>query len=495
MPHSMHTIPRSGFTCRYLMIPALLGILVLSGCMVGPDFKPSSPVLPGDWSGPVPETKPAGQDMARWWTVFNDPVLTSLEERALGTNLDLKQAASRIRQARAARRVAGAGIGPTVDASGDYRRSRSPGAGNDNINGISGDSFGGGVSDQYQVGFDAGWEIDIFGGVRRGMEASDADILAAVESRQDVLVTLTAEVAVNYINFRALQERIAIAEKNLAAQEHSAELTRKRFGAGFVGALDVSNAEAQVAATSAQIPLLEAQARRTIYSLSLLMGQEPGALVPELSPGKVIPAAVPAVPIGVPSDLLRRRPDIRLAESQIHAATARIGVAEADLFPKFTISGSAGLQASDFGSTFNWAQRFWSIGPGATWTAFDSGRTRANIEIQKALQEQSVITYRQTVLTALQEVENALISSSKEQMHHQALARAVAADKKAVDLATLLYTQGQTDFLTVIDAQRSLYAAEDALAQSKGTLSTNLVALYKALGGGWSENQQVVDRN
>ena len=200
------------------------------------------------------------------------------------------------------------------------------------------------------------------------------------------------------------------------------------------------------------------------------------------APAKRIPTSVPA---GVPSDLLRRRPDIRRAEADIHGATARIGVATADLFPQFTIFGAAGLQGADLSSTFDWAGRFWSIGPSVTWPVFDMGRIRANIEVQKALQEQNVIAYRQTVLTALEEVENALIASVKEEEHRKTLARAVKANEKAVELATTLYTMGQTDFLNVLTAQRSLYSSEDALIQSTGAVSTYLVALYKALGGGW----------
>jgi NodT family efflux transporter outer membrane factor (OMF) lipoprotein len=234
--------------------------------------------------------------------------------------------------------------------------------------------------------------------------------------------------------------------------------------------------------------VLESLAQQAIYSLSLLVAREPGALLQELSTPAPIPAAPPSVPAGVPSELLRRRPDIRGAEAQIHAATARIGVATADLFPKFTLSGSAGYQNNDFNSWLNWANRFWSFGPSVNWQIFDTGRTLSNIELTKALQEQSFISYQQTVLTALQEVDSALISSVKERDHYQALSDAVAANRKSVSLATQLYKYGQTDFLQVLLAQRSLYASEDALVQSTRTVSTNIVALYKALGGGWEES-------
>jgi len=470
---------------RNLSLMIWLFVAILSGCMVGPNFQRPHTTLPADWSEPTVEPRSVAADeteLARWWTLFEDPTLIALVDSAVQSNLDLRLAEARIRQARAARGVVAAGIGPTVDASGAYQRSRSSGAGNGKSEGV--------ISNQYQAGFDAGWELDIFGGVRREIEAADADLQAALETRRDVLVTLTAEVARNYIDLRAFQQRIAIARQNLAAQKHSADLTRQRFQGGFAGGLDVSNADAQVATTAAQIPLLESAARQSIYSLSVLLGMDPAALLPELSPPEVIPPAPPSPPPGVPADLLRRRPDIRLAEAEFHAATARIGVATADLFPKFTIFGSAGLRSADFSSWFDWTSRIWAFGPSVSWNVFDMDRTRSNIELQKALQDQSLIAYRQTVLNALQEVENALIASSKEEEHRRILVDAVSANRKAVDLATMLYTQGQTDFLSVLDAQRSLYATEDALVQSTGSVSTDLVALFKALGGGWNEEQE-----
>jgi multidrug efflux system outer membrane protein len=470
---------------RSLALIPWLFLAILSGCMVGPDFQRPQTLLPADWAGPAAGSRPvtpAEEELARWWTLFDDATLASLVEKAVQSNLDLKQAEARIRQTRAARGIVAAGIGPTVDATGAYQRSRAAGGANGKREGV--------ITDQYQAGFDAGWELDIFGGVRRAIEAADADLQAALETRRDVLVTLTAEVARNYIDLRAFQERITISRQNLAAQKHSAALTRLRFQGGFVGALDVANADAQVATTASQIPLLEASARQSIHSLSVLLGRDPAALLPELSAAAVIPLASPSIPLGVPSDLLRRRPDVRRAEAEIHAATARIGVATADLFPRFTISGSVGLRAGDFSSWFVWASRIWSFGPSASWNLFETGRTRSNIEQQRALQDQSLITYRQTVLTALQEVENALIASAKEEEHRRALREAVSANRKAVDLATTLYAQGHTDFLNVLDAQRSLYASEEALIRSTGSVSTNLVALFKALGGGWVEGQE-----
>jgi len=432
---------------RRLALTAGLGLAaLLAGCMtVGPDYKPPRTEVPAKWVGPqAAAVAPAERALANWWTAFQDPVLTSLVKRAVTSNLDLKQAEARIRQARASRGIAGAGLGPTLDASGSYQRSRSSGRASSSSAGV--------IGNQYQAGFDAGWELDIFGGIRRGVEAADADLTAAVEDRHDVLVTLAAEVARNYVDLRTYQQRVVIGRRNLKAQQQTALLTRQRFTAGFVSGLDVANAEAEVATTAAQIPPLESAARQTIYNLGVLLGREPAALLQELSPELDIPVAPPAAPAGVPADLLRRRPDIRRAEAQIHAATARIGVATADLFPKFSIGGSAGFLSNAFGGWFDWISRFWSIGPSVGWSVFDSGRIRSNIELQKALEEQSLITYRQTVLTALQEVEKALIASQKEQEHRLALVTAVAANRRAVALSKQLYAEGQTDFLNVLQA-------------------------------------------
>jgi NodT family efflux transporter outer membrane factor (OMF) lipoprotein len=441
--------------------------------------------VPANWIEASPASQAGLQvvDLARWWTVFEDPVLVSLEERAIRSNLDLLQVEARIRQARAARGIAAGGLGPTVNAGGSFQRSRSP------VRTSDGQDIEarGVVSNTYDAGFDAAWELDISGGIRRSIEAAEADLQAAEESRRDVLVTLTAEVARNYIELRAFQQRIGIARQNLATQQHSARLTRLRFEGGFVSGLDVANAEAQVATTASQIPVLEAAARQSIYALGFLLGQEPAALMAELSPGAEIPPTPPATPAGLPSDLLRRRPDIRRAEADIHAATARIGVATAELYPKFTITGSAGLRSSDFSSWLTWDQRFWSFGPSVSWRVFDTGRTRAAIAEQEARQQQALIAYRQTVLTALQEVENALIASAKEQERRRSLVDAVEANRRAVRLAKTLYTEGQTDFLNVLDAQRSLFLTEETLVLSTSAVSTDLVALYKAIGGGWDD--------
>ena len=474
----IHYPPRISFR---LPLALCLCLPLVASCMMGPDFQRPEVNVASQWLEPastVSETPTAIQDLAQWWTAFNDPRLTSLVARAMQANLDLRLAESRIRQARASLGIAGADLGPAINTAASFTRSRNPESSTQRSKEVTGNL--------YAMGFDAGWEIDLFGGLQRGAEAAGADLEAAIESRRDLLVSLSAEVANNYMSLRSLQQRLVIARQGLTAQEHTVKLTRLRFRAGSASKLDVERAEALVATTAGQIPLLEAQVRQTIYSLSLLLGGEPSTLLAELTPLASLPdAPLATVPLGLPSDLLLRRPDIRRAEAKIHAATARIGVAKADLFPRFTISGALGLQNTSVSSTLNRASTGWSFGPTLNWPLFDMGRTRANIELKKAVQEEELLTYELTVLTALREVENALIASIKEEEHRQAMARAVAANRNALTLATALYSAGQKDFLAVLDAQRSLYAVEDALAQSSRTVSTNLVALFKSLGGGW----------
>ena len=457
-------------------------LLTIAGCMVGPNYHPPQVSVPSSWTGTKGQNTSA-VDMVHWWTQFNDPNLTSLINRAVISNLDLKQAQSRLRQARFQRQVVSAGLWPTLDAQGSYTKSQSAGSSKTKANPKR--------SDLWQSGLDTVWELDIFGGVRRNVEAYNADIRFAVEDQRDVLVTLVSEVALNYVELRGFQQEIVIAQNNLAAQKHTAELTRQRFGSGLVGALDVANADAQVGTTASQIPTMETSAQQTIYTLSILLGLEPSALLTELSTVSAIPYNPPTLPAQLPSDLLRRRPDIRRAEAQIHGATARIGVATADLFPKFNLTGSAGYQSNALSTMINSKNAFWSVGPSIDWQIFNAGSVKANIEVQKALTEQAGLAYQKTVLTALQDVENALIAYSKEQQRHTALEDTVAANRKAVDLATQLYSQGQTEFLSVLDSQRSLFAAEDSLVRSTSNLSTDVVALYKALGGGWDDESPI----
>ncbi|OGP69114.1 MAG: RND transporter [Deltaproteobacteria bacterium RBG_13_60_28] len=470
---------------------AVLCLLLGAGCAVGPDYRPPDTKVPEAWHSlsnggpPHPSlTTPKPVTLLAWWQAFNDPILTTLVQWAQNSNLDLQQAEARIRQARAARGVAGAPLWPQVDSSALYQKSQ----GSSEAGGGGAIATAGGIRELFQVGLDASWELDIFGGTRRNIEAATADLRAAVEDRRDVLITLVGDVGTNYISLRGFQQQVVIARNNLEAQKKTARITHKRFEAGFIGRLDVANADAQVATTEAQIPVLESSAQAAIYSLGVLLGREPAVLARELTTATPIPPTPPEVPVGLPSDILRRRPDIRRAEAQLHAATARIGVATADLFPKFFLTGSLGVSGSDLTKLGNVANsKFWSFGPSVTWPIFAGGRILWNIKVQDALQEQALLTYQKTVLTALKDVETALVAYAKEQEHRRSLAEAVASNRQAVDLSMKLYLAGKTDFLNVLTAQRSLYLTEDALTQSTRSLATNLIALYKALGGGWEK--------
>jgi NodT family efflux transporter outer membrane factor (OMF) lipoprotein len=343
----------------------------------------------------------------------------------------------------------------------------------------------------YEVGFDASWELDVFGGIRRGVEASRAELAASVENERDVRVTLLAEVASDYVAVRALERHLKIARANLRDQDDSLELTQARFEQGYAPELDVFQARSLLETTQAQVPELEIALAQTTHSIGVLLGREPDALEAQLSdmapiPGIADPDAIAVqIPAGLPSDLLRRRPDIRSAEREVAAATARVGVATADLFPKFSITGTTGLESISTGNFLFGSSRMWTVGPSMTWPIFEAGRIRANIEVRNAQEEQALLIYQKTVLNALAEVEDALVGYIKERTRHQALTASAQDFKLSESLAQERYEEGYGSYLDVLEAQRSLYAAQDSLAQSDQQLIDDLIAIYKALGGGW----------
>ena len=477
---------------RAALAAALAG--AVSGCNVGPDYARPETQTPaafaevgegGTRGGAADETL-----LARWWTMFGDPLLDSLVERAVASNHDLRIAEARVAEARAARGVSAAALLPEVDGVGSATRSRRSAT-----SGFGGGGTGapGTTSNLFQLGFDATWEIDLWGRVRRSVEAADADLGAAVEGRRDVLVTLLAEVARNYVEVRAFQRRLALTNENVEVQRESLALARSRFEAGLSSELDVKQAEAVLESTLAQAPSLDAAARQAAHRLAVLLGLDPGALLGELSGPGPIPltvAGAPAdLPVGVPSDLLRRRPDIRRAERQLAAATARVGVATADLFPRFTLTGGLGLQSNDAGDLFEGASRYWTFGPSFRWPILDWGRVRQGIKVQEARTEQSLAQYEKSVITALEDAENALIAYTREQERRRSLAGAVAANLRSLEISKELYTKGIATFLNVLDAQRNLVVTQDQLAQSDRTVAVSLISIYKALGGGWVEEE------
>ncbi|MGE0825876.1 MAG: efflux transporter outer membrane subunit [Candidatus Binatia bacterium] len=481
-------------------------LATLTSCMVIPQERSSELSLPAAWSTtPDPAKGKKAQtdelrpetDLTRWWTTLDDRRLHELIDRAVAYNLDVREAEARIREARASRTVVAADRWPLVSSAGSYTRSRrsaslvsgssstaSSGTGTDS--GSSSRFFGfSGEQEFFQGNFDASWELDIFGHIHWSVQAAEADLAVAEENRRDVLVTLLADVARSYVELRGFQYRRVIAEENIIAQQDNVEITQARFHAGVTSALDVAEAQALLANTRAQVPPLENGARQSIHRLSVLLGQAPDALLEELVPSTPIPTATVSDTIGLPSELLRRRPDIRRAERELAAATARLGVAEADLFPRFSLTGALGLQSLDITDLAEWPSRFWTAGAGIRWPIFDANRLRANIQVQDARQEQALVRYERTILRSLEDVENALIGYAREHERRRLLVDAVQADQEALELATERYRSGLTDFLNVILAQRALYTSQDALAQSETAVIVQLIALYKALGGGW----------
>ncbi len=461
-------------------------LLFLSGCAVGPNYRAPQTKAPAQWN----ESLAGGETnyaitTTEWWTNFNDSKLDSLVGRAVLSNLDLRIAQARMREARAQYGIASADLWPTVDGSSSYARQRQ--SQHQPVIGavpLSPDLFENNV---YKAGFDASWEIDVFGGKRRAKEAAGAQVSASEFGRRDVLITLLGDVARNYVDLRGYQGRLAIALENIEAQEKTLAITRDRFAKGLSSDLDVQQASTVLATTRAEVPTLESSIQTAMHRLEVLLGQQPGTLQAELTQASPIPAQPPVVPVGLPSELLLRRPDIRQAERQLAAATANIGAAKADLFPKFFLTGAAGFESVSASDWFTGGSKLWSVGPTMQWRIFDAGRIRGNIKVQNARQEAALATYEKTVLTAFEEVENGLVLYAKEQVRRRSLQDAVVSSQKSLDTANKLYANGLTDFLRVLDAERSLYQSQDSLVQSDRTISANLISLYKSLGGGWED--------
>jgi len=455
---------------------ALLG-LCLTACTVGPDFKTPNSSVPATWSfakGQAAATPANPAELVRWWRRFHDAKLNSLIEQAIEANLDVQIAVARLNQARAARQGAAAPFWPWLNASGSEAQSH-----------VGGSGPASGSASSYHAALTAAWEVDLFGGNRRNLESATARQAAAAADLDGTRLSMAAEVALTYCQLRSIQDQLGVAHRNLLTQQHSSEITHERRGAGFASDLDVVNADALVANTQAQIPSLETAERRSAHAIAVLLGRPPADLVDMLTVSGPVPTASAAVPSGIPSDLLRRRPDIRSAEAAAHAATANIGVAVSDLFPKFSLNGSLSQQSAKLSDWLSPAARVSSYGPSFNWALFQGGSIQANIHVQQALRDQSVLAYRKTVLTALQEVEDAMVGESNEYKRRGSLVEAVTANRRAVDLSTKLYTAGQTDFINVLNAQRSLLQSESELTLSNLALATDLISLYKALGGGW----------
>jgi NodT family efflux transporter outer membrane factor (OMF) lipoprotein len=460
-----------------------LAVALLAACAtVGPDYEQPAVEMPDSWYVAAVDGLDHGQaDLQTWWRVFDDPMLDELVLRSAGGNLDLRGAMWRVEEARALRGVVAGAQKPRVDFSGDAARSQP--SDNGALGELSPDGLEAG--NLFSAGFGAIWEIDVFGRIRRQVEAADATTQATVESYRDVLVSLYAETALAYVTVRTSQERLRIAHANVKGQENTLKLTEDRFAAGLVSALDVAQAESNLANTYSLIPVLEGDLDRAMNRLAVLLGEQPGALHAELSTEVPIPTEPNEVATGLPVELLRQRPDVRLAERELAAQTARVGVATADLYPTFGLSGFLGVESTSGGDLLDGDSVTWSVGLPIRWNIFAGGRIRSQIRAEEARTQQLLANYEQTVLAALEESENAMVAYEKEVQRRERLRQSVDATQRSLDLVLTQYTAGLTDFQNVLDTQRSLLTREDELAVAEGVVISNLVRLYRALGGGW----------
>jgi NodT family efflux transporter outer membrane factor (OMF) lipoprotein len=475
---------------------ALLPLLLLGACTVGPDYRAPDVVSPSSFTqaagqAPLSRAVPEKADVAQWWTGFGDKTLDSLIARALAANLDLKTAASRLRQAREEAIMAGAAEWPQVNATGSAARVHS----NANLasrlgppQGGSGAPRGGTDIKLYSAGFDATWELDIFGGTRRQIEAAKANSEAALWQLHDGEVSLTAEIASTYFTLRAAQARLAVLTSEAARQNDTLTLVASRRQAGFVTQYDVDQQNVLLATTNAEIAPLQAEAAISEHALAVLLAEPPEALYAELGAPAPLPPVPVTVPTGLPSDLLRRRPDVRAAERRLAAATANVGVAVADLYPKFNLIGALSFSGNGVSNLFS-SGNLGEMGYGGiTWSIFSAGKIHANIRSKEEYRNQAYFAYQKAVLGAIRDAEDALARYRTDQQRLIALERAAASGRSSVEIASQQYRAGLAPYLNVLSAEANYLSVSDQLVQSRQALVTDLVALYKALGGGWSDS-------
>jgi NodT family efflux transporter outer membrane factor (OMF) lipoprotein len=466
-----------------------LALAALPGaCTVGPDYAEPVVTPPQAWVEPA-DNSPAAD--GPWWRTFHDPVLDSLIERAAASSTDVRVAAARLREARARRGVVTAALWPRVDASGSFSNSRFSengflqGLGGGGGAGLPGAIVPGQQINLWQAGVDASWEIDLFGGSRRATEAATADLAAAEFAAGDVLRSVAAEVAGGYVEYRGLQERAALARRTAESQQRTLDVVGEQAKAGIASDLDLAKAQTQASAAAAEVPPLEAAERVAVRRLEVLLGQMPGTLDAELDAEAPVPTPPDALATGVPSEALRRRPDVRAAERRLAASTARIGEATAALYPRFSLTGSFGLQSQELEDLPAGDSRFWVIGPSVRWPILDFGRVRSAIGVQDARTDAALAEYEGTILQALSDVEVALVQITRERRRGADVQRAAEAADRALRLSEDLYHGGLLEFTDLLEAQRAQYVAHDSEAQSRAAVALDAVALYKALGGGW----------
>lgn len=474
-------IPRRSSLCFVL--------LALAGCGTSQGYQTPQVDIPAQWSEASQTGTSVDVAQSAWWKSFNDPELDSLIERAVKANLDVQLAAARVREARAQADISAAALSPSVTAKGSAVRERDsanapvpvliePGGGIETRRGETENLF--------ESGFDANWELDLFGGTRQAVSAAKAALGASVYDQGAAQLTLLGDVAKTYIELRGLQQQRAITRTIIANAEDMRHLVQARYVGGLTTDLDVARADAQLQSFSARLPPLDAAYWQGLHQLSLLLGEAPGALAKEFTADELIPEPSMDPPVGQPSDLLRQRPDIRSAERQVAASFARLQSAKADFYPKFSLGGSVGLASVSAGEFFNPASILWSIGPSITWPIFQGGKIVANIEVHDAQQQQALINYRKAILSGLTDVENAIVAYDRERDHRALLTKAVTAQQRTLNAARGLYQSGHTDFRDVLVSEQDLAQAQLDLTQSETAASVDAVALFKAIGGGWA---------
>lgn len=453
----------------------LLVMTALQGCTLGPNFKRPAPQLPSHWHAA------SGEVDLHWWDSFNDPQLSALIAQARAGNLDLAIAASHVQQSQALRATVAAGGLPSADASASYQRARTSQEGLMDISGYDGKR----AYSVWNTGLAISWEADLWGRVRRSVEAADASVQGVQEQQHGVQLAIVALTARDYIELRGSQSALQVTRDNLAIARHSLALTQAQQSQGVATDLQVAQAQALCAAIEARLPALEQRESVLINALSLLIGQGPDSLKAQLGVAAPVPHGPSQVPAGLPSELAERRPDIREAEAQLHAATAAIGVARADFYPRITLGADVGLQAMQLSNLGNWASRSFAAGPGLSLPLFEGGRLQGALHLSEGRQQEAAIAYRKTVLGAWHEVADALSAYQAEQRRQASLGQAVAASQRALRSAQLQYAQGSVDFLNVLAVQTALLDNQAAEVASSAQVSLALVDVYRSLGGGW----------
>ncbi len=462
---------------------------LLAGCTAGPDYGRPATAVPEQFARPHSADQLSDAQLGTWWNVFGDAQLNELVNRALAQNLDVEAAAARVREARAQERVAGAGDEPQVGAEASVTRQRisenaipvPPGSGGGGAFGLPGSEF-----TTFRIGFDASWELDLFGRTRRTLEAARARTEGAIWSRRDLQVSVAAEVAQNYLRLRTLQRQIANAQAELQRQQRAERLVAARARGGLITGQDLEQQRSERSTAAAAIPALRADVSTRIHALGVLTGQTPEALIADLEQPGALPAP-PIVPAGLPSELLRRRPDIRQAERELAASTADIGVAVADLYPRFSLTAAPALVSTALGSLLEWGSRSFSAGGALDWPLFDGGRRRAYVDVANARQDQAVIAYRKSVLTALRDVEDALSRNDSDRRRLADLEDGLRTAIRAEDIANTRYRGGLVTYSDVLLAQQQRLKLEEQVIETRGALARDTVALFKALGGGWPD--------